>query len=208
MNRFLCKKGVKSGKLNVRTFSPQVRFVRVFGRDFMAYGDSKFKSLVHYICSRRANAPETLGAVKLNKILWLSDLESFYERGKPITESRYIKRQYGPVPARIVSTLHEMQNDGILTIREEAHFGKAKRKYVVHSISNGEFLQSDERAIVDRQIDHVCDQHTATSVSEATHNHIWQAAEDGEELPLYTVFAIPGKITASERMWAQIQLVW
>jgi hypothetical protein len=99
-----------------------------------------------------------------------------------------------------------MQQDGILTIREQPHFGRAKKEYVLHSISRGEFLQPNEREIVDRQIDHVCDQHTAKSVSEATHNHIWQAAEDGEELPLFTVFSIPGKITDAERNWAKMVL--
>lgn len=30
----------------------------------------KFKSLVHYVIARRCDLPETLGAVKLNKVLW------------------------------------------------------------------------------------------------------------------------------------------
>lgn len=162
----------------------------------------KFKALVHYVLSQRADALDTLGAVKLNKILWLADLTAFYERGEPITHSRYNKRQYGPVPAGITLTLRELEREGVLTIRESDHFGKLKKEYVVHRKIDGDFLDPASRQIVDRIINHVCDRHTATSISEETHNHIWKIAEDGEELPLYTVFATPGKITDIERMWA------
>lgn len=166
----------------------------------------KFKSLVHFVCASRADAPETLGAVKLNKILWLADINSFYERGKPVTESRYIKQRFGPVPARIVPVLRELEREGILSVTEAKHFGKQKKEYVVHVAADGSFLSKQERAIVERVIDNVCDKHTARSVSEMSHDHIWEAAAEGEEIPHYTVFAKPGEITDSERMWAQLQL--
>ena len=168
--------------------------------------DPKFKALVMYICSRRSDAPETLGAVKLNKILWLSDLSSFYERGVAITESRYNKREHGPVPARIGPTIRELESEGALVVRNADHFGRQKKVFVVRLYRDGNFLADEERSIVDRVIDHVCDEHTAKTVSEATHDHIWKAAEEGEELPLYTVFAKPGRITDAERSWAQFKL--
>jgi hypothetical protein len=166
----------------------------------------KFKALVHYVCARRCDSPNTLGAVKLNKILWLADLSAFYETGKPITTSRYIKQEFGPVPARIMPVLRELEAERVLSIRESPFFGKRKKEYVVHRPASSDFLSAEELRIVDQTIDHVCDDHTAASVSEASHDHIWMAAEDGEEIPLYTVFAKPGKITDAERLWAQIQL--
>jgi hypothetical protein len=166
----------------------------------------KFKSLVHYVCASRCSAPDTLGAVKLNKILWLSDLSAFYETGRPITNSRYIKQKFGPVPARILPVLRELENEGKMTVIDAPHYGKQKKEYKVHAQASGAFLSADELKIVNDVIDHVCDEHTAKSVSEASHDHIWMAAEEGEEIPLFTVFAKPGKITDSERMWAQLQL--
>jgi hypothetical protein len=50
---------------------------------------SKFKSLVHYVIASRCDAPETLGAVKLNKVLWLSELMAFHQRGQAITNTRH-----------------------------------------------------------------------------------------------------------------------
>ena len=55
-------------------------------------------------------------------------------------------------------------------------------------------------------ISYVCNEHTATSISEQSHDHIWKAAEDGEELPLFTVFAKPGIVTDDEREWAMMKL--
>lgn len=168
--------------------------------------DQKFKSLVQYVCSRRAHAPDTLGAVKLNKVLWLADLSAFYERGKSITGARYIKRKYGPVPAPIMPALRELQEDGILSVSNAQLYGKQKKEYIVHVPNDGSFLEPEELSIVNEVIDHVCDTHTATSVSNASHDHIWKAAEDGEEIPLFTVFAKAGKLTDVERKWAQLQL--
>ena len=172
----------------------------------MIIGREKFKRLVHYVCFRRSNAPETLGAVKLNKILWLADLSAFYDFGHPITDARYIKRKFGPVPAPIMPVLHELEAEGVLTVSESVHYGKQKKEYLVHVPTSGDFLPPEELNIVDETINHVCDDHTAKSVSDASHDHIWMAAEDGEEIPHFTVFAKQGRITDSERAWAQIQL--
>jgi len=167
----------------------------------------KFKSLVHYVVARRAKAPETLGAIKLNKILWLSDFMSYYRTGKPITTSRYIKRQFGPVPASVKPVLRELEREGVLTVTDASHFGKRKTEYQVHSteVDMSVFTQ-EEIDLVNSVIDHVCDDHTAKSISEASHDHIWQAAADGEEIPLFTVFAQPGEITDADREWARKKL--
>jgi hypothetical protein len=169
--------------------------------------DHKFKSLVHYVVSTRRNAPETLGAVKLNKILWLSDLSSYYRRGKPITSSRYKKEEFGPVPAQIMPVLRELEREGVLTVSDAPHYGKRKTEYRVHKPDERtDFLDPQEVKIVNKMINYVCDGHTATSISNASHDHIWQAAVDGEDIPLFTVFARPGRITDIVLQWAQMKL--
>lgn len=169
------------------------------------YDRRKFKALVHYICSQRSGDPK-LGAVKLNKILWLADLTAYYQLGHAITGARYVKREFGPVPHQILPIERELQNEGVLTIRDAKHYGKDKKEFIVHSMASIDFFPTNEKEIVDWAISFVCDEHTAASISEASHDHIWKAAEDGEEIPHYTVFAIPGEITQEERNWAQMQL--
>jgi hypothetical protein len=172
----------------------------------MARTDDRFKALVHYVCWKCADDPSKLGAVKLNKILWLAEQESYHLTGKPITAVRYVKRKYGPVPAAIVPALRELENAGILTVRDADHFGWDKKEYAVYQEASGDFLTPGERAIVDEMIAYVTQQHTATSISEKSHDHIWKAARDGEDIPHYTVFAKPGPITEEELKWADFVL--
>jgi hypothetical protein len=167
---------------------------------------NRFKKLVHYVCSQCADNPSKLGATKLNKSLWLSDLRAYYATGQPITEARYVKRQYGPVPSSIVPVLRELQQEGALSMTMVGHFGKPKREFTVVWKQSGDFLDDVERKIVDDTVKSVTETHTAKSISDWSHDHIWQAAEDGEELPHFTVFANPDEVTDEEMEWANLKL--
>lgn len=168
--------------------------------------EDRFKQLVHYVCWACADDPTKLGAVKLNKVLWLSDLNSYYHLKRPITNSRYVKRQFGPVPSRVVPVLRELELEGVLTIRSADHFGKRKKEYIVRRQAGADFLSPEEKEIVDRVIAWVTERHTAKSISNLSHDHIWKAAKDGEEIPHFTVFANPEEITDEDREWARLQL--
>lgn len=168
--------------------------------------EDRFKQLVHYVCSTCADDTAKLGAVKLNKILWLADLNSYYHLEHPITNSRYVKRRFGPVPSRVVGALRELELEGALIVRSAPHFGKRKTEYIVRKPAGVSFLSPEEKEIVDRVIAWVTEHHTATSISNWSHDHIWRAAQDGEEIPHFTVFANPGEITDEDREWARLKL--
>ena len=172
----------------------------------MALDEHKFKSLIHYVCWRCRQDPSTLGAVKLNKILWLSDFRAYYDTGDSITGARYVKRQFGPVPSRITSALRDLQTEGAISVGEAQFRGFPKAEYTVHRDPNTAEFKPDELAIVDKVIEFVCNEHTAKSISEMSHDHVWQVAGEGEEIPYYTIFAVPGQITDDEREWARQEL--
>ena len=166
----------------------------------------KFKALVHYICYQRSHDPSTLGAIKLNKILWLCDFISYLKWKDAITDARYVRRRLGPVPHPIVPILRELESEGVLTVRDTYYHGYKKAEYLVHRVASGDFLTPEEKMLVAKMIDFVCDEHTATSISERSHHDVWKAAQDGEEIPYYTVFVNPGDITQEDRDWAHFQL--
>lgn len=172
----------------------------------MAFNRDKFKSLVHYVCWSCKDDPSRLGAVKLNKILWLSDFLTYYRAGDSITGARYIKRQFGPVPSSIVPILHELEAERKLIERDAPYHGLVKKEYIVLRDPSITFFQDEEKKVVDRMIAFVCDEHTAKSISEGSHDHVWQSAEDGEEIPYFTVFSVPGEIMDDERDWARQEL--
>jgi len=167
---------------------------------------NRFKALVHYTCSQRQADPDSLGAVKLNKILWLSDMVAYAELGKSITGARYVKRQHGPVPHQILPILAELENEKVLKVSEERFPKFRKKVYTVYHTRTGEFLNPEEKGIVDSTIRMVCEEHTAGSISRGSHDDVWKVAADGEEIPYFTVFSRRGEITAEDRDWARQQL--
>jgi hypothetical protein len=102
--------------------------------------------------------------------------------------------------------LKDLETEGALTVGETNYHGKTKTTYLVHKPASDEMFTPEEKVVVDKMIDFVCDEHTATSISEFSHDHVWKAAREGEEIPYITVFVNPGKITQEDRDWARFQL--
>ena len=166
----------------------------------------KLKGLVHYVCSK-AKDPSCLGSVKLNKVLWYSDSINYLVNGSSITGETYVKRQHGPVPKHIMAAVDALVTDRKIARGKVDHFGFMKNEYFVIEEPDLTNFQAPQIALVDSAFEHVCMNHTAKSVSEETHGVIWQAAEMGEELPLYTVFASSvGEIDETDIAWAQDRL--
>jgi hypothetical protein len=171
----------------------------------MAFDREKFKAMVHLVCSRVSNRSD-LGAVKLNKVCWLADFVHYYNTGEPITDARYVKRQFGPVPAPMQHTLRELERDGSLVVKESAYHGYAKTEFAPLRQPDTSRFTMEEIELIERMIRFVCEKHTANSISQLSHDHVWHAASDGEEIPYFTVFAVPGELTDSDREWARMQL--
>ena len=172
----------------------------------MAFNREKFKAAAHYVCWRCKANPSKLGAVKLNKALWVSDFTAYYNSGSAITGAGYVKRQYGPVPRVILPVLKELEESGALVVRDSRFHGFSKKEFVVLTEPDVSKFDKEELKIIDAAIRLVCEKHTAKSISAQSHDHIWHVAEDGEEIPYFTIFAVPGEITDDEREWARQEL--
>ena len=160
---------------------------------------SKFAHLVHYVCAK-CDDPKKLGATKLNKILWYADTIAYRETGKTISgEKSYIKRQHGPVPKKILLVLEQLkENEKIL----QRNVGRLKEFIPLQPADPSQFTRK-EQEIIDSVIEIVCNDHTASSISELSHDMIWEAAKEGEEIPVYAVLAAnPGIITKDDQKWA------
>lgn len=163
----------------------------------------KFKSLVHYICSRCQDNPARLGATKLNKILWYAETGHFLKSGEPLTGAKYVKRQHGPVPNCIPAIVEELVSEQKLYVRDVPFYNYEKKEYIpLQEPDIDSFFSASDIGKIDRIIDAVCDIHTARSISLKTHNEPWQLAEIGEELPLFTALAVPGELTEADMNWA------
>jgi hypothetical protein len=174
---------------------------RLRGRDL-----KRFKSLVHYICSKCPDR-NLLGATKLNKILWYSDALSLETRGTPITRETYIKRQFGPVPQHILDVIAKLEQEGAIAVKNTPFHSYEKREFVSLTQPDISMFTPEEISLIDDVIGEICFNHTATSISLASHDRIWELAEIGDELPLETIFASDlDEVTEADVAWAKAAL--
>lgn len=168
----------------------------------MKFNYEKFRDLVHYIC-HIADRDE-LGAVKLNKILWFADMITYVNKGKSLTGSVYVKRQLGPVPIEILRALEDLEAAQKMIVRDIPCFGNTKRDFISLTEPNISHFDALEISLVADITHHICHHHTAGSISEKTHDIIWQLAAMGEEIPYCAVYGAQlGEITQEDIKWGK-----
>jgi uncharacterized phage-associated protein len=141
----------------------------------------RLEEAVLFICST-SRPEDQLGAVKLNKILYYSDMLHFAQTGKPITGATYIKRQRGPVPKEIVEAINKLKSAGRLTTSEVSIFDKTRREFGAVDEPSLKIFQHAELKMINDMISYVCG-YNAQEISDISHTVVWEVADMGEELP-------------------------
>jgi hypothetical protein len=154
----------------------------------MTFDREKLKALVLYVIWRTGDARD-FGATKLNKVLWFSDARAFEALGKSVTGETYIRQKFGPVPKHANSVLDELQRDGLIQAWSEPYFDFEVSRYRAHQPPDTSLFSADELGLIDWWIKHIAEQHTAASISEASHDYAWKIAKLGEELPFHSFLA-------------------
>ena len=164
--------------------------------------NDQYKALVHHIIHECNDHPERLGAIRLNKALWFSDVIAFQVDGEPITGETYVKLKFGPVPRHIPAALQELEQEGSIAIKK-SEFVYDMHKFYSTCSPDPDALSDNVKRIVSNVLGDLLG-HTANAVSEMSHDIIWNAAHEGEEIPVYaTLVAVPGEITQDMIEWAE-----
>ena len=167
------------------------------------FDKDKFKALVLYVVWRTSDARD-FGATKLNKVLWFSDARSFEAYGKSITGETYVRQKFGPVPRHILPILTELQEAGLIQASSERHFYYEVTRYNAHQPPDTSIFSADELGLIDWWVKHVTEEHTATSISEKSHDYAWKIAKMGEELPFHAFLASRVRQPRDEELeWAR-----
>lgn len=154
----------------------------------MEFDKEKFKNLVHYVIWK-TSGKDGFGATKLYKVLWFSEARAYVLRKRPIAGATYIREEHGPVPKLARQIRSELVAEGRIS---EFLIDRGKYKgWVFKSLvpPPKDFLTSEDRQDVDWWIKHIDEDHSATSISDFSHDYGWEIAKRGEELPLYSVLA-------------------
>ncbi|MCB2066370.1 MAG: SocA family protein [Erythrobacter sp.] len=165
--------------------------------------NEKLKEALHYVIEC-CDDSSRLGAVRLNKILWFADCHSYRDHGTSITTDGYVKRRFGPVPKRVLAATRELEEEGKIAIREVPYSSrKSFREFISLKQPDHHALSEQDLEILHAYTQIICNEFSAARISELSHDQIWEAADEGEEIPLFTIFAsIPGAITNDVRKWA------
>lgn len=162
----------------------------------------KLKEALHYVIAR-CDDPARLGAIRLNKIMWFADRYAYRMNGTSITADAYVKRRLGPVPKNVNPAIGELAAEGKVVVREAALPSRTvMRHFFTMKAPEVGALSEQDREILDFVTSLICDNFSANEISNATHDQVWEAADLGEEIPLFTTFARRGEITEEVRQWA------
>lgn len=150
----------------------------------------KFKELVLHLALASAR-DKGFGMVKLNKLLYRSDFESFRLLGRSITGERYTKQEFGPVAYDLPIVLDELAGEGRLTW-SLFETGPYTRKAPTPSQREENqpdttLFSGDELQVVDKALNDLAAL-GGKQVSEWSHHQSsgWRAAEIGQEIPYGT----------------------
>ena len=161
----------------------------------MPYNEQKFKELVLHV-ARKSEYDPSFGAVKINKVLFLSDFLAYALHGDAITGAEYIRLERGPAPRMMSAVRAGLESEGAATIDKRVEFGLVHDRLVPRRAPDLSMFTAEEIALVDDIVDAL--RHASGGeLSEFTHAMLgWRVARHKEVIPYSTVFL--SEATASE----------
>jgi hypothetical protein len=160
-------------------------------------GQRRLREAVLYV-SHRCQAAPFFGLVKLNKIIWRADFESFAERGQPVTGRQYQRLPQGPAPVEMLPVLNEMQAEGLLRIERSRVFDFDERRPTVLAQANLSLFSRSDLDFLDRAIAIYWDK-TGRETSDISHGVAWKSRADGESMPYELSYLSDEPIASGQR---------
>lgn len=165
--------------------------------------EDKLADLILYISQKCATDPK-FGAVKLNKILYLSDFLSFGHWGEPITGVDYQHLPKGPAPRRLVPVRERLQQEGKLVVqRLPLRAGNEQVRTVNLAEPDLKRFSGREIALVDSIIEDLWDMDAEQS-SELSHRFVgWKMTKENEGIPYGSIFLSDEPLSEAETIRGQ-----
>lgn len=160
--------------------------------------EQKLSELIIYISQKCATDPK-FGAVKLNKILYLSDFLAFGNWGEPITGVEYQHLRQGPAPRRLIPVRDTLQQSGKLVVQSlPLKSGKRQVRTVNLVDPNLKVFSGREIALVDSIIEELWDMDAEES-SEFSHRFVgWKMTREGDPIPYGSIFLSDEPLSEAE----------
>lgn len=171
------------------------------------YDGRRFKELVLYLVAKGEDDP-TLGAVKLNKLLYYADRRAYLELGRSISGARYIHLDEGPAPAALVPARRELIDEGGVEPEVRWYVSHPQERLKAKRDPDISMFTGAEMRIVDEVIRDLRDMN-AVDVSRLSHREWgWRLTSPGEDIPERTAWLSPEPLTvaqveAGRQLWSE-----
>ena len=167
-------------------------------------GDDRLGEAIIYVANGLENDPSGRGAVKLNKVLWWADFESFRERGCSVTGSAYQRLSEGPAPVSLLPVRKQLEKSAEIKIEERSSGASLPEQVVCPSRSHRPVFDSDDLSFLDRSLAKFRGW-SGNKCSEFSHRVSggWQSVEDGQIIPYETALVDTRPVTDDDRAWAR-----
>lgn len=155
-----------------------------------ADSDNRLAAAVEYVAIRLSETGDSYrGAVKLNKLIWWADTESYRRNGYTVTGSDYQRLPQGPVPYRLPPVrAHLMESDRVVLLERELGARRPEKILAPGPRSDVEtvrqVLTAADIGLLDESLAKFFGW-TGTQVSEFSHQNsrAWQTLDDGDLIP-------------------------
>lgn len=173
---------------------------------------SRLRQMILYVASKCEKA-EFFGAIKLNKIIWKADFDSFAARHIPVTGSEYRRRKFGPALLKMLPVHREMLRDGAIRV-DRRSFGKdeegneiiEERTIALDRPEPRRFFSDEDLRFVDAAIEHYWNM-TGTETSDESHGIAWKTRNNGDPMP-YELALLSDEPLDSEHLAHIEQLIY
>ena len=157
----------------MKTYIPTLRVQR-------PGGNNRLRQMILYIAQRCAEE-ERFGVIKLNKILWKADFESYAQRRIPITGVEYRKLPLGPAPKDMPDVTMMMRARGEIRIEELSDVRDEKRTIALVAPDMSLFDEQDIK-FADQAIAYYRGR-TGKEASDDSHGAAWSSQNIGDLMP-------------------------
>jgi hypothetical protein len=160
--------------------------------------NEKLREIIIYV-AKKSEGDSHFGSVKLNKILFYSDMLAFGHLGHTITGCSYLKRPHGPSPRGIKVLKDEMEDARDIVIKEIPTLGGMQKRAVAKRDARlgSTGITESEQEMVDYMIDYFREMN-GPETSLVSHDFRWWAKELGEEINMESIFLSTRELTPKE----------
>ena len=148
----------------------------------MPGGQNRLRQMILYVAQECADA-RFFGAIKLNKIIWKADFDSFAGRHVPVTGREYLKQQFGPALREMRPVQRDMERDGLIAFSHK-DFGDniIEQRTIALVEPDMRIFTHEDLKFVRASIRHYWHM-TGTESSDESHGIAWQTRAIGVPMP-------------------------